>query len=410
MLWPGPDTRSSHWPGPDDRPPLRWPLADERRADFPPVPVFAVELAVDAVGGGVASVALVVVPVVPLAAVGGGVAEVAVEAAAVGTVDAVGGGVASVVFVGDEIYADAVGGGVASVAVVPSVATEAPATGGGDASAAVVPVAVGTVAAVGGGVASAEVTATPVYPIDAVGGGVASAAVVPVGVGTIAAVGGGTAGAAISVGYSYADNFNRTDSASLGADWRVDRNGSPRIATNRAMMKTMSGGGRQGCWASWQSGTFATDNYSVEVQFIAPVGNLASDNMTGAILAVGDTFGAGVMCYFVATTANGVAIYTQSGLPPTTGISTGQTGQTQRAVTATSASTSDLFRFERVGNVFTLYRNGSSFLTWTDTGNLVSSGPTFRRWGIFFEGNTVVFPAAHYNSPAIDAVTEARDV
>ncbi|MFD3748312.1 hypothetical protein [Nocardia sp. NPDC058633] len=230
-----------------------------------------------------------------------------------------------------------------------------------------------------------------------------------------AAAGSGAASATVAVGYRYSDDFNRADNASLGANWRVDRNGSPRISTNRAQMKTMSSGGRQGCWASRQGeGTqdsrFATDNYSVEVQFIAPIGNLASDNMTGVILAVADTFGAGVMCYFVATTANGCAIYTQSGLPPTTGISTGQTGQTQRAVTATNAAVTDLFRFQRVGNVFTLYRNGSSFLSWTDASNVVSSGATNRRWGMFFEGNTVVFPAADYRSPAIDAITEARDL
>ncbi|MBC7311780.1 MAG: hypothetical protein H5U11_04720 [Rhizobium sp.] len=176
------------------------------------------------------------------------------------------------------------------------------------------------------------------------------------------------------------------------------------------MMKTMSSGGRQGFWASWQSGTFAVDNYSVEAQFIAPVGNLASDNMTGIVLAVADTFGAGVMCYFVATTANGCAIYTQSGLPPTTGISTGQAGQTQRAVIATNASAGDLFRFQRQGNVFTLYRNGISFLTWTDAGISYRVVPRSAGGGCSSGATRSLFPSAHYNSPAIDAITEVRDL
>lgn len=220
-------------------------------------------------------------------------------------------------------------------------------------------------------------------------------------------------GAVGTAGMQYSDNFNRADSASLGSDWRADRNGSPKIATNRSQMKTMGNGdGRAGNWASYQggsdSGRLATDNYAVKLQFIAPVGNLATNNMSGGILAVADTFGAGVMCYFVVTTANGCAIYTQSGLPPTSGISTGQTGQTQRAVTATNAAVTDLFEFRRVGNVFTLYRNGSSFLSWTDTGNLVSTGSTNRRWGFLVEGNYPIFNA-EFRSPAVDSI-EAYDL
>ena len=96
-------------------------------------------------------------------------------------------------------------------------------------------------------------------------------------------------------------------------------------------------------------------------------------------------------------------------MPPATGISTGQTGQTQRAVTATNAAVTDLFEFRRQGNVFTLYRNGSSFLTWTDTGNLVSSGPTFRRWGFLVEGNFPIFQQ-EFRSPAVDAIVDAYDL
>ncbi|WP_433712896.1 DUF7257 domain-containing protein [Nocardia sp. CA-084685] len=46
-----------------------------------------------------------------------------------------------------------------------------------------------------------------------------------------------------------------------------------------------------------------------------------------------------------------------------------------------------------MGNVFTLYRNGASLLTWTDASNIVSSGATNRRWGVVVEGNSPIFNA-----------------
>lgn len=131
--------------------------------------------------------------------------------------------------------------------------------------------------------------------------------------------------------------------------------------------------------ADRNSGRFQSDNYGVRAQLIAPVGNLATDNCTGLVLSVADTFGAATMCYLVVTTATGCAIVTQSGLPPTSGISTGGTGQTQRASTPTNIATTDLIKFRRVGNLFTAYRNGASFLSWPDTGNVVPSGATNRR-------------------------------
>lgn len=389
MRWPGADAKVVEFPGPDAHE-VRFPGPDRRGVMWPPAPTFAIVLVAEAFGVGSATATVSAVSLPVAAASGTGVGSASVATALEIDAPAAGSGAAAAAYLPSEVDAAAVGTGTASAAMLPRVAVTASAAGAGAASATVQHAAIVSASAVGSGIAAASTTAR-----------VAVAA---------AAAGSGAASATVLTGYRFSDNFNRADDASLGANWRVDRNGSPRISTNRAQMKTMSGGGRQGCWASWQAGTFATDNYSVEAQFIAPIGNLASDNMTGIILAVADTFGAATMCYCVMTTANGCAIYTQVGLPPTTGISTGQTGQTQRAVTATNASTSDLFRFQRVGNVFTLYRNGAVFLTWTDTGNLVASGATNRRWGMFFEGNTVVFPAADYRSPAIDTITEARDL
>lgn len=419
LRWPGLDAREVRFAGPDTRPAARWPGADDREVRFPPSPTPVFTLAADAVGGGVAAVAIVYVPVLAAVSVGAGVTAVAVAPVVSIAAAAVGGGTAAAVIVGAQIAADAVGGGVAAVTVLAAVSIAAASVGGGAASVSTAPAAVTTAAATGGGVAAVTVSVTPVVLAAATGGGTAAVTVKPVASIAAASTGGGTAAVTTAVGYRWSDTFNRADNASLGTDWRVDRNASPRIATNRAQMKTMSSGdGRAGCWVSWQggggtqAGRFATDKYGVKVRFIAPTGNAATDNFTGAILAVADTFGAGVMCHFVASTGNGCAIYTQSGSPPTSGISTGQTGQTQRAVTSTNAALTDLFDFRRERNVagtadvFNLYRNGNyvtPFLTWEDIGAVVSSGATNRRWGWFCEGNYPIFNA-EYRSPAVDSI------
>lgn len=413
--WPGPDERSVPFPTVDDRV-HRWPAPDARTVEFPPAPRVVVAILAAAVGGGSASCFVVAVPWRSAPAIGGGVASAEVSTSVAITAAAIGGGLARVVVVNAEILAEAFGGGTASAVVVASLSHGADAVGGGVAGAVGYPVAATTADAVGMGAGSAAIHAGALVAGAANGGGVAAVTMSQAAKFIAGAVGGGTASAAVYVGYRYSDTFNRADSTDIGPNWRNDRNGPVRISTNRAQMKTMSSGaGRAGNWTSYQggggtaAGRFGTDNYAVKVQLIAPTGGLAGDNMTGIVLAVGDTFGAGVMAYCVMTTANGCAIYTQSGLPPATGISTGQTGQTQRAVTATNAAVTDLFEFRRQGNVFTLYRNGSSFLTWTDTGNLVSSGPTFRRWGFLVEGNFPIFQQ-EFRSPAVDAIVDAYDL
>lgn len=415
LRWPGPDTWPIGWPGPDTRSFVRWPAPDERTIPFPPAPLFVVEILAPSIGGGVASVVLVYIPRTTAAAVGGGIAGIAAVAVVAISAPGVGGGVAIAQIVGQEIHADALGGGLAAAAVLVSVAVPAASVGGGNAAATVAPPrAITTAPAIGGGTAAAGVSWTPLIPAASTGGGTAAAAIVVSVAMAAPSTGGGTAAAVVTVGYRWSDTFNRANSSSTGSDWRVDRNASPKIDTNRAQMKTMAAAdGRAGCWSSWQGGggtqggRLATDSYGVKVQLITPVGSLATDNFTCLVLAVADTFGAGVMCYAVLSTASGCAIYTQSGLPPASGISTGQTGQTQRAVTATGVAVTDLMEIRRTpgspGTVFTIYRNGASFLSWADTGNIVSSGATNRRWGYVVEGN-YPFISGEFRSPAIDSI------
>ncbi|WP_157533798.1 hypothetical protein, partial [Nocardia otitidiscaviarum] len=101
-------------------------------------------------------------------------------------------------------------------------------------------------------------------------------------------------------------------------------------------------------WVSYQggggtaAGRFNTDNYAVKAQLIAPVGNLATDNLTCIVLAVADTFGAATMCYLAVSTNGGCGIITQTGLPPASGISSGGSGQTVRVSTSTAIAATDL--------------------------------------------------------------------
>jgi hypothetical protein len=404
MRWPGADAKVVEFPRPDARE-SRFPGPDRRGVRWPTPPTFAVVLVAEAFGLGSASATVSAVALPVAAASGAGIGSASVTTALGIAAPAAGSGAATAHYLPSEVNAAAVGNGAASASVLSRVAFTASAAGAGAASAAVRHAAIVAAPAVGAGVAAASVVARTAV--------------------TAAAAGSGTASATVVVGYRYSDSFNRADAATLGADWRVDRNASPKVATNRAQMKTMGNGdGRGGCWTSYQGGggtqdgRFATDKYGVKLQFIAPVGNAATDNFTGAVLAVGDTFGSGTMCYFVASTGLGCAIYTQSGAPPTGGVSTGQTGQTQQAVVATNAALTDTFDFRRERNagntadVFRLYRNGNyttPFLSWEDTGGVVSKGATNRRWGFFVEGNYPVFQS-EFRSPAVDAIIDAYDL
>ncbi|WP_433658006.1 hypothetical protein ACQPW1_39625 [Nocardia sp. CA-128927] len=418
LPWPGPDTRQVRFPGPDSRT-VPFPGPDARAVRWPTPPRFSVSLLAQALGGGYASAAVSVIPWRRADAVGGGVAAVSVVSSVAILAPATGGGVASAVIVGAEILATGVGGGVASATIVASVVLVADALGGGSAGIVGRPVASITATAVGLGAGTATLTPGALIAAAATGGGLASAAVAVAAKFVAAATGGGTATVLQRVGYRYSDPFNRANAATLGPDWRLDRNTQFKIDTNRAQMKTMGNGdGRSGCWVSYQgggtaAGRFGTDNYGVKTQLIAPVGNLATDNFTGIVLAVADTFGAGTMCYAIVSTGLGCAIYTQAGLPPTSGVSTGQTGQQNRAVSENSILATDLIEFRRLpaaaGTVFTLYRNGAMFLSWPDTDNAVSSGPTNRRWGILTEGNYPLFQS-EFRAPAVDAVVEAYDL
>lgn len=221
---------------------------------------------------------------------------------------------------------------------------------------------------------------------------------------------------------AFREDWNRANGTSLGADWRMDYD-LMQINTNRIEKNIVGFTTRVGAWASYMGastglyngGRLLTDNWAVEGQCIAPAGGgAATDNGTSLSGAIYDN-GPGTGITFVyaifslATVSPAAAIMTQNGAiaSPGTG-APAITGQTQRAVTASGIAATDLMRFERrmysaTQSVFTLYKNGVSYLTWDDSGAVVPAGPTSRRWGIQNEGNFPIFQQAFF-SPALDWV------
>lgn len=219
---------------------------------------------------------------------------------------------------------------------------------------------------------------------------------------------------------SHREDWNRSDSTSPGTDWRLDFN-TMKIATNRSQFKTPANGdGRAGVWlsymgvasAAYNGGRLLTDNWAIEAQLIAPIGNAATDNLTcigGGMLDGGPASGM-VLGYMCVTTGNGQSINTYANASiASPGAGSGQTNQTQRNVIATNVSGTALIRIERrmysaTQSIIKGYVNGSNTTTWDDSGGVMPSGDILkRRWFIQHEGNFPIFQSGFY-SPAIDWV------
>lgn len=213
------------------------------------------------------------------------------------------------------------------------------------------------------------------------------------------------------------DEVNRANSDSAGGPWRSDVNGQARVRSNRLEFKTMPGSpGRAGTWMSADG--LLTDNYEVRAQ-LAPRSEqgLATDNFTCIMLAVPDVIGSAgsLITYFVGSTGNGSAIYTQTGTPNAAGISTGDgsSGRVRRTTPTANITETSLIALRRTmysatQSNFTCYLNGSLLATWTDSSGLVPTGPSNRRFGFIVEGNHP-FANSEYRSPAIDWI-EAYDL
>lgn len=213
------------------------------------------------------------------------------------------------------------------------------------------------------------------------------------------------------------DEVNRANSDSAGGSWRSDVNGQARVRSNMLEFKTMPGSpGRAGTWMSSEG--LLTDSYEVRAQLKFPSEQgLAENNFTAVCLAVPDVIGAAgtLITYFVVSKTTGSAIYTISGTPPATGISTGSgsSGRTSRTGALANVNETSLIALRRTmysptQSNFTCYVNGSLLATWTDSSALVPVGPSNRRFGFIVEGNHPAFNQ-EFRSPAIDWI-EAYDL
>jgi hypothetical protein len=168
----------------------------------------------------------------------------------------------------------------------------------------------------------------------------------------------GTAGAA---GAHYTDDFNRANSATLGANWTAyDTQGLGtefRILSNTAAVSS-TGIGANGfdIVFSEYNTALSTDNHKVAVTVAAT----KPDVVTLDVRSNGTD-------YVQAECPDGDVwlIYTITGATAYVGGTV-----TQRAVTGATQSftASDVVSFEASGTAYTLKKNGSTILSWTDSG------------------------------------------
>jgi hypothetical protein len=163
--------------------------------------------------------------------------------------------------------------------------------------------------------------------------------------------------------YSYSDNFTRADNAaSLGANWTNQLN-VMGIISNTAYPVTNTASG------------YATYN-SV----------MGTDNHQASYVCATVTSGHGLYLFIASSNSVQIASYVNNAASYIyTGAGTWaafDADQVQQATVATGMAAADVFIFRRVGNVFTLYQNGTSTLSWTDASNIIPTGPTQRMVGI----------------------------
>ncbi|WP_305781485.1 hypothetical protein [Nocardia nova] len=204
-------------------------------------------------------------------------------------------------------------------------------------------------------------------------------------------------------GYAYYfDDFNRSNSLSLGTNWRTDSANAPQILSNGVeCCPQVSGWGENGSWASYNSPMLCDNVFIVAETKTASIGQ--ENLFTGIYIAGPDTFSAASkLVMFVVSTKGGCGLISQVNAPAAAGIANGvQTGQAVLASTTTNYTPGQRISLRRMGNVFTAYLDNTQLLTWTDTSNTVPTGVGNRRFGVIVEG---AWASGEKHSAAIDTI------
>ncbi len=164
---------------------------------------------------------------------------------------------------------------------------------------------------------------------------------------------------------AYTDNFTRSNGA-LGANWSNGNGSDPQIVSNQAAM----GGTTDGYYPSRWASPAATDRWMVSVTY----GATPSGTLSGALIRANSGWTQQVITG--ASNAN-TYIYTATAASGGT--------ETQRATVATGFASGDTLKIVALGNLYTVYKNGTSILTWTDSGGVVGTGSANRNGGIWLQ-------------------------
>lgn len=193
------------------------------------------------------------------------------------------------------------------------------------------------------------------------------------------------------------DDFNRANGA-IGSNYSTDTAQPLVIAGGKLQITPQSSGSGAGNYiGTWRGGgndgRFYTDAHELRVQLTPSDYALATNNPIFLFIAGSDgNYQSGVNVAFVGYTGGSTPCLIQTGNGAT---------YTTRATTSAQVPTSALVQFRRVGSVFSVIVHGVPFLSWTDTGGIVPTGPGQRRCRLGLSGNRPVFQQ-QYQSQSID--------
>lgn len=197
-----------------------------------------------------------------------------------------------------------------------------------------------------------------------------------------------------------ADDFNRAN-GSLGSSWVGFDTGTPIISTNRAQAGTTGASNTTTIYAARHASQLLTDNIEVSFTTIAPTGTYDSARGTAAFVrASAGTVMASRDGVVMGVINNAAYLNTYIG-----GTFTQQTTASSLNIPAGT-----VIRCRAVNNVYSMYAGESTtpFLTWTDSGNIVTKGAGRRHWGIEMVGSKN-FAGSSSVGYGIDAVS-AKDM